>query len=60
VLIRARGGAVDVGVRRFGDNFHEAGTVRASGVLSVPRDHAPQPWRVRLGPAAGQSVCGLG
>ena len=49
-----------VNVRRFGDVLHDVGSVRTSGVFTVPRDRAPQPWLVRLDPSAGMAVCSLG
>jgi uncharacterized membrane protein len=59
VLIRAEGGDVGVGARRYGDEFQPVGAVSSQAVVRFPRDAAPRPWLLRLTPASSVSVCGL-
>jgi hypothetical protein len=59
VSIRAQGGDVGVGARRYGDDFQPVGAVSSQAVVRFPRDAAPRPWLLRLTPTAGVSVCGL-
>lgn len=62
VLVASLGGSTVVGVRRFAADFQSVGSVPPPGsvVLRIGGDLAREPWHVRIAPADGARVCGLG
>lgn len=61
LLIKPGDGPVKVSLRRFASRFEAAplATVTSPGVLQIDPDRAPQPWHVRLAPAARVEACSL-
>lgn len=61
LVIKPVGGPVTVSVRRFATTFPDRPLTTASGpgVLKIDPDRAPQPWHVRLAPAARVDACSL-
>jgi hypothetical protein len=62
VLIRDRGNTpATVALARFGDGFAPlvgAATPHADTTLALPRDRAPQGWRMQISSTSALSICG--
>jgi hypothetical protein len=60
-LLEAEGGAVEVSLRRFADEFYDLGRLAPSvrAALRVRPDLSSQPWRLQIEPVEGATVCGL-
>jgi hypothetical protein len=62
IVVRPSKGAVQVGIRRFADDFSDAGSIArpSSGLLRIRPDRARRPWTVQVSGAEPFRVCSAG
>jgi hypothetical protein len=62
IVIRPTKGPVQVGIRRFADDFSDAGSIAhpSSGLLRIRPDRARRPWTVQVSGAQSFRVCSSG
>jgi hypothetical protein len=63
LLVTARGGAVELAVRRFADQFprRSLGVIRdgSTALLRIPADRDPRAWHLEVRPEARARVCSV-